>query len=252
MTTVLVTGGSGVLGRAIVPVLRGSGADVRVLSRRADGSPGECRGDLLTGDGLAQALSGVSTVIHAASQPSHPAADVTMTRTLLDAARAAGVGHLVYVSIVGCDQVRALPYYRAKTQAEALVAAGGVPFTVIRATQFHEFVAFLLSRAARWPLLPLPALPMQPVEVGAAAQQVAGVALGAPLGRAPDVVGPAVLTLPELARTWSAATGRPLRTLPLPVGQLFTPLIRPELPGVGRSWADWLAQQSTRPNAYAL
>lgn len=137
MKTILVTGGSGVLGRALLPALEGR----------------------------------------------------------------AGVRHVVYVSIVGCDQVRAFPYYRAKTQAEALVAAGGVPFTVVRATQFHEFVAFLLSRLTRAPLLPLPGLPLQPVDVHAAAAGVAQVALGDPQGRAPDLVGPQVLPLPELARS---------------------------------------------------
>lgn len=250
MTTILVTGGSGVLGRALTPALEGR-ADVRVLSRHADPRPAFRQGDLQTGAGLADALRGMDTVIHAASQPSRPQADLDMTGVLLAAAKAAGVRHLLYVSIVGCDQVRAFPYYRAKTQAEALVAAGGVPFTVVRAAQFHEFVAFMLSRLTRAPLLPLPGLPLQPVDVHAAAAQIAAVSLGAPQGRAPDIVGPQVIPLPELARTWAAATGARTRVLPVPAARRFTPLTRPDLSGVGRTWAQWLAQEAARPNPYA-
>lgn len=234
MTTMLMTGGSGVLGRALTHTLEGR-ADVRVLSRHADPRPAFRQGDLQTGAGLAEALRGVDTVIHAASQPSRPQADVEMTGVLLAAAREAGVRHVVYVSIVGCDQVRAFPYYRAKTQVEALVTAGGVPFTVVRATQFHEFVAFMLSRLTRAPLLPLPGLPLQPVDVHAAATQIAQVALGAPQGRAPDIVGPQVIPLPELARTWADATGARTRILPVPAARRFTPLTRPDLSGVGRT-----------------
>ena len=248
MTTILVTGGSGVLGRALLPALEGR-ADVRVLSRHADPRPAFRQGDLQTGAGLAEALHSVDTVIHAASQPSRPQADVEMTGVLLAAAREAGVRHVVYVSIVGCDQVRAFPYYRAKTQTEALVAAGGMPFTVVRATQFHEFVAFMLSRLTRAPLLPLPGL--QPVDVHAAAAQIAQVALGAPRGRAPDIVGPQVIPLPELARTWADATGVRTRVLPVPAARRFTPLTRPDLSGVGRTWGQWLTQEAARPNPYA-
>ena len=250
MTTMLVTGGSGVLGRALTHTLEGR-TDVRVLSRHADPRPAFRQGDLQTGAGLAEALRGVDTVIHAASQPSRPQADVEMTGVLLAAAREAGVRHVVYVSIVGCDQVRAFPYYRAKTQVEALVTAGGVPFTVVRATQFHEFVAFMLSRLTRAPLLPLPGLPLQPVDVHAAATQIAQVALGAPQGRAPDIVGPQVIPLPDLARTWADATGARTRILPVPAARRFTPLTRPDLSGVGRTWAQWLTQEAARPNPYA-
>ncbi|WP_158235856.1 SDR family oxidoreductase [Deinococcus sp. UR1] len=250
MKTILVTGGSGVLGRALLPALEGR-ADVRVLSRHADSRPAFRPGDLQTGAGLAEALRGVDTVIHAASQPSRPQADIEMTGVLLAAAREAGVRHVVYVSIVGCDRVQAFPYYRAKTHSEALVAAGGVPFTVVRATQFHEFVAFMLSRLTRVPLLPLPGLPLQPVDVHAAAAQIAQVALDAPQGRAADLVGPQVLALPELARSWADATGARTRVLPVPAARRFTPLTRPDLGGVGRTWAQWLAQEAARPNPYA-
>lgn len=250
MKTILVTGGSGVLGRALLPALEGL-ADVRVLSRHADPRPAFRQGDLQTGAGLAEALRGVDTVLHAASQPSRPRADIEMTGVLLAAAREAGVRHVVYVSIVGCDQVRAFPYYRAKTHSEALVAAGGVPFTVVRATQFHEFVAFMLSRLTRAPLLPLPGLPLQPIDIHAAAAGVARVALGDPQGRAPDLVGPQVITLPELARTWADATGARTRLVPIPAARRFTPLTRPDLSGVGRTWAQWLEQEATRPNPYA-
>lgn len=129
--------------------------------------------------------------------------------------------------------------------------ADGVPFTVVRAAQFHEFVAFMLSRLTRVPLLPLPGLPLQPVDVHAAAAQIAQVALADPQGRAPDLVGPQVIPLPELARSRADATGARTRLLPIPAARRFTPLTRPDLSGVGRIWAQWLTQDATRPNPYA-
>jgi uncharacterized protein YbjT (DUF2867 family) len=216
---VLVTGGTGTLGRELVPRLAARGAEVRVLSRR-DRAPGAVAGDLVTGAGLAEAVRDVDTVVHAASAfTAAEATDVTGTRRLLDAARAASVPHLVYVSVVGVEKVP-MPYYRAKLAAEAAVRAGGVPWSILRATQFHTLIEDLLRRLGRVPgLLAVPRGALfQPVHAADVAARLAEVALAPPAGRLPDLGGPEVRELADLGHAW--VTARDLRKwvvgLPVP------------------------------------
>ena len=148
--TVLITGGTGALGPHLVDAMSSAGHDVRVVSRQSSppsAVPGVTwvAGDLASGAGLRAAVRNVDVVVHAASDPRRArAVDVEGTRRLTQAARAAGVSHLVYVSIVGVDAIP-LGYYQRKLEAEALVEASGVPWTILRATQFHSFVAYLLT-----------------------------------------------------------------------------------------------------------
>ncbi|MBV8162065.1 MAG: NAD(P)H-binding protein, partial [Acidimicrobiia bacterium] len=149
--TVLVTGGTGVLGSYLVPRLVGRGHHVRTLSRHPLGaskpstsSPtarqgvDNVRGDVRTGEGVEAAAAGCDTVVHAATNAGWRAreTEVEGTRHVAEAARRAGA-HLLYVSIVGVDRHR-LPYYRAKWAAEQVVEASGAGWTILRATQFHE------------------------------------------------------------------------------------------------------------------
>jgi uncharacterized protein YbjT (DUF2867 family) len=208
---VLVTGGTGRLGGALVERLRAATPDVRVLSRRP--GPGRVPGDLDTGAGLVAALDGVEVLVHAASRPGH---DVAGTRRLLDAVARVGVRpHLVFVSIVGVDRVP-LPYYREKLAVEGLVAGGGLPWTVQRITQFHELLDLVFG-VSRWlPVLPvLAGTDFQPIDVRDAADRLVALATGDPLGRAPDLGGPRVRPMAELAAAWLTARGRRRPLLPL-------------------------------------
>jgi uncharacterized protein YbjT (DUF2867 family) len=211
---VLVTGGTGTLGRALVHTLLDAGHPVRVLSRhdRSPAAPVEAQwvvGDLLTGHGLAQAVAGVRAVVHCASDPRKPDDDLDAAVQLLLAARAAAVPHLVYVSIVGVDRVP-FPYYRVKERVEEIVEDGGVPWTILRATQFHEFVATLLDYLSRGPVAIAPAhTSVQPVEVREVASRLVQLVEAGPSGRVDDLGGPEVLTTTELMRTYLGATGRP-------------------------------------------
>lgn len=210
MEDILVTGGTGTLGRAVVDRLRAAGREPRVLSRKP--GPGRLVGDLETGAGLAEAVRGAAVVVHAATHPGH---DVAATRALLDAARAGGKPHLVYVSIVGVDQVP-LSYYQEKLAAERLVAESGLPWTIQRATQFHDLLARLFGPLAHSPVVPVPAATsVQPIDVRDVAERLVRLAAEGPAERAPDLGGPEVRPMAELARTWLAATGRRRLVVPL-------------------------------------
>lgn len=208
MATIAVTGGTGTLGRPTVTVLRAAGHDVRVLSRRA--GSGLIPADLLTGRGLGPALAGVETVVHLATGRH----DDEMARALAAAAGTAGVGHLIDISIVGVDRIP-LPYYRRKLTAEQLIAASGVPSTVLRATQFHDLIAALFGVQRRLPVLVAPAMAFQPIDVTDVATRLTELASAPPAGRVADIGGPEVLEGPVLASLWADAAGLRRRVWPL-------------------------------------
>ena len=221
----MVTGGTGVLGRTVVPLLLADGHEVRVLTRRpaAQVPEGARRivGDLARGDGLDAAVTGAEVVVHLASQPFHPArVDVGGTKILIDAIRRCGGGpHLVYVSIVGVDQIP-WPYYKRKRQAEVLVAGSGLPYTIQRATQFHDLVLMAMASAARAPLLVVPAgTSGQPVDVADVAERLVQIVRSGPVsGFGADLGGPQILDAADLARDVLSALGirRPVRPVRIP------------------------------------
>ena len=228
MARVLVTGGTGELGRAVVGRLLTEGAEVRVLSRREHPHvpPGVdvVQGDLVSGAGVAEAVAGVAIIVHCASN-GRRSGDVEGTRRLVGAAAEAGVAHLAYISIVGVDR-NPFAYYRAKLEAEGIVAAGRVPWTILRATQFHGLLWRVLRAQGRLPALLVPrGFRFQPIDSGEVATRLVDLALGGPAGRAPDMGGPEARTAEDVALAYLAATGqrRPLLRVPVPgtVGRAF-------------------------------
>ena len=212
MTTILVTGGTGTLGRLVTERLRADGHEVRVLSRHARPYAVDLREG---GPGLDRALAGVETVVHCASSPR--GGDEQAADHLIAAARRAGVGHLVYISIVGVDRVP-LGYYQSKWAVERRIEESGLGWTVLRATQFHDLVVSLFEKLAKPPVMVVPAgVSDQPVEVGEVADRLVESALAAPAGRLPDMGGPEVRTLDSLARAYLRTTGRrrPVVRVPL-------------------------------------
>lgn len=202
---ILVTGGTGTLGRAVVDRLPGA----RVLSRRP--GPGRVVGDLATGDGLPAALSGVDTVIHCATSLREH--DVTHARHLVAAATGQ---HVVYVSIVGIERIP-LPYYRTKLAVEQVLAGSGLPSTVLRATQFHDLLLRFFT-LQRWSpaLFALSGTRFQPVDVRDVADRLVALASGAPAGRVADFGGPQVRTMSSLAKAYRRGGRRPVVPVPLP------------------------------------
>src|SRR3954449_1794466 len=202
---VLVTGGTGRLGKRLTTPLQAAGHTVRQMSRRGTG-PGGVRGDLATGRDLPLALVGAELVIHAASNPRDPwQVDVAGTRRLVEAVDRTRLRHLIYVSIVGVDRIP-YGYYRAKFAAEQVLLASGLPVTLLRITQFHDFVDVLLSTARRGPVLPVPmGWRVQPVDVGDAAGYVTEVVGRPPSGGVIEYGGPEELPVADVARAWAAA-----------------------------------------------
>ncbi|MFI8913933.1 SDR family oxidoreductase [Streptomyces sp. NPDC053513] len=206
-----VIGGTGRIGSKIVEALTAAGHEAAPHAR----STGV---DLLTGEGLAAALEGVDTVIDATQSPTADDASADFFRAatgnLLAAAGKAAVRHAVLLSVVGVDRVPDLGYYRAKVFQEELFATGPVPYSIVRATQFFEYLEEIMSWTTEGTTVRLPATPLQPMAAADAARAVADVAAGTPLHGIRDVAGPDVLPLDELGRVTLAARGdgRPVVT----------------------------------------
>jgi uncharacterized protein YbjT (DUF2867 family) len=207
---VLVTGGTGTLGRHVVMRLREAGHRARILSRHPKGHVDTVQGDLVTGDGLLRALSGMDAIIHAASATTKVlngrATDVMGTRRLLTLARDAKIRHMVFVSIVGIDGV-AYPYYKTKVAAEAVVRENITPWSILRATQFHSLIEFFLGVFCRLPgLATVPSsMQFQPVDPREVATRLVEVIQHEPGGLLPDFGGPEVRDFKSLAQSWLAA-----------------------------------------------
>ncbi len=202
MKRILVTGGTGGLGRPTVEALLAAKHDVLVLSR--EGGDGRVVGDLTSGEGLADALQGIHTIVHLATTRSTK--DPAQTRVLLEAAREAGVSHIVFISIVGVDRVPYF-YYRDKVVSETLIEGSGIPFTILRATQFHDFLGGFLSLQRRLPVLFALNIPIQPIAVEEVAQRLVELVAGAPAGRVADIGGPETRSMREFAAQWQTARG---------------------------------------------
>ena len=220
---VLVTGGTGTLGRHVVRLLRDSGHRARILSRNPRGHVDAVQGDLITGAGLTKAVAGMDAIVHAATASAHVtklrATDVTGTRRLLAMAREAGVKHIVYPSIVGIDGVT-YPYYRYKLKAEAIVEENIVPWSILRATQFHSLMEYFLGAFSKLPFVATVPFKwqFQPVDPSEVAARVVEIVRHEPARRLPDFGGPEVRDLKSIAQSWLGAhkIKKRLVNLPLP------------------------------------
>jgi uncharacterized protein YbjT (DUF2867 family) len=253
---VLVTGGTGTLGRLVVPRLRDAGCDVRVLSRRrreTEEGVELVTGDLATGEGIEAAVEGIGIVLHCAGSSK---GDEDKARHLVRAASRAGVRHLVYISVVGADRIplaggidRAMfGYFGSKLAAERAVADSGLPWTTLRATQFHDLLLLVVRQLARLPVVPVPAgFRFQPVDPGEVAARLVELALGPPAGLVPDLGGPRVYETAELVRSYLRARGRhrPILTVRVP-GRAARALraganLAPDRAVGHRTWEEFLA-----------
>ncbi len=224
MDPTLVTGGTGTLGRHVVRRLRDAGRDVRVLTRRTGKEENGVRfviGDLLSATEVGAAVDGVATIIHCAGSNK---GDEIATQNLVNAAARAGQPHLVYISVVGADRIPVsglidrmmFSYFDMKRKAEQVVADSGLPWTTIRATQFHDLILMVLEKMAKLPVVPVPSgVAFQPVDADAVAARLVEFALGQPSGLVPDIAGPRVYAAADLVRGYLDATHRHRLLLPI-------------------------------------
>lgn len=245
---IAVAGGTGVVGRRVVDAVRADGHEAVVLSR----STGV---DLTTGAGLDAALDGADAVVDT-SNVSTLSADASVrffraaTGNLVAAAARAGTRHLVLLSIVGIDRMPH-DYYAGKLAQEQVVEAAAVPWTILRATQFHEFAAQLYERARIGPLHVAPRARVQPVAAREVGAHLAAVAAGAAQGRAADLAGPREERLDDMVKAYARRTGHRgwIPSVSLPGAQMKGMRAGLALPGDGatlgsRTFQDWLGELS--------
>jgi uncharacterized protein YbjT (DUF2867 family) len=202
---IVVIGGSGLIGKKVVTNPRQRGHEV-VAASPSSGV------NTVTGEGLAHALAGAQVVVDVANAPSWEDDAVlaffeTSGRNLLAAEAVAGVGHHVALSVVGTDRLLASGYFRGKMAQEKLIKASLIPYTIVRATQFFEFVGGIAQAATEGQTVRLPPVLMQPIAADDVAAVVADVALAEPLYGTFDVAGPEPIRQDDLVRQFLKATG---------------------------------------------
>ncbi len=221
---ILVTGGTGTLGRLVVPRLQASGRRVRVLSRRTR-EAGEgvdvVTGDLATGQGIEAAVDGAEIIVHCAGSSK---GDEDKARNLVEAALQTGAPHLVYISVVGADRIpvrsrvdRAMfGYFASKLAAEEIIAESGIPWTTLRSTQLHDFIWMSAEQLARMPVMPIPSgFRFQPVDAREVADRLVDLAMRAPGGHVADIAGPQVFEMPTLVRGYLRAARKHRLIVPM-------------------------------------
>ncbi len=257
MKTILITGATGTLGKSLVPLL-GQNYQLRLLSRKPrpenlDKSVDWIQGNLADGTNLTLAVNEVDLIIHAATSPAKnpEKVDLKGTRQLVDLARKQKVSHFVYPSIIGVEQIP-LQYYQYKQTAEDYIESSGVPFTILRTTQFHTLIDSGLKYFNKLPLLML--LPryfiFQSIDPSEVAQRLVSLVGGGPGGRVPDFAGPRIQTFDEMAREWFEQQGEEAKkcvNLPIP-GKIARAFRKghntcQSCQTASTSWQDWLRLQ---------
>jgi uncharacterized protein YbjT (DUF2867 family) len=261
-SSILVTGGTGTLGRHVVRRLRDAGREIRVLSRH-DHASGDgieyVTGDLLKGEGIEPAVEGAATIVHCAGSSK---GDDEATRNLVRAASQAGAQHLVYISVIGADRIplasgidrTMFGYFGSKLAAERVVADSGLPWTTLRAAQFHDLLLTVAQQMAKLPVIPVPAgFRFQPVDAGEVAGRLVELTLGTPAGLVPDMGGPQVYGMADLLRGYLRARGKhrmmvPVR-LPGKAARAFRAgaNLAPERAVGHRTWEEFLAERVSSP-----
>jgi len=211
---IAVAGGTGVVGHHVVDLAREAGHEAVVLAR----STGV---DLVAGAGVAEALHGVAAVVDVASVQTQDARRSreffgTVTRNLLAAEQEAGVGHHVALSIVGIDRAPG-GYYAGKVLQEELVSAGGVPWTVLRATQFHEFASQIHGAVALGPITLVPTMRSEPIAAREVAERLVELASSGPAGRVADLGGPQERRMADMVRAYAQRIGDRRRVVQVPL-----------------------------------
>lgn len=247
----VIIGGTGLIGSKLVSRLREHGHDA------VPASP-DTGVNTLTGEGLADVLRGASVVVDVSNSPSFEDAKVmefftTSTRNLLEAAGAAGVTHYVALSVVGTERLSESGYFRAKTAQEELINNSSIPYSIVHATQFFEFVKSIAAAGTEGNTVRLAPVLIQPMAADDVAKAVARIAVGAPVNGVVEVAGPEQFRLDELIREGLRAQQDPREVVPDPRARYFGAILddRTLMPGTGARlgevrFHEWL-KEGARP-----
>jgi uncharacterized protein YbjT (DUF2867 family) len=245
----VIIGGSGLIGSKLVTKLRDHGHDAVPASPNTGVNT-------LTGEGLADALQGAAVVVDVSNSPSFEDAAVleffeTSTRNLLDAEAAVGVGHHAVLSIVGNDRLPDSGYMRAKVAQEKLIRGSSIPYSIVHATQFFEFIGRIADDATDGDTVRLPPVLFQPIAADDVAAAVGRVAVGEPLNGVVEVAGPEQFRFDDFIRRGLAARHDPRQVVGDPDARYFGTILAEHslVPGEGAQlaetrFADWLTQQA--------
>lgn len=263
---ILVTGGTGGLGRRVVPRLRRAGRQVRVLSRKPYESMSGVEyvvGDLASGFGLGDAVAGTEVLLHCAGTGKIKE-DATQATNLVSAARSAGVRHILNISVVGADRIPAktamdrsmFAYFASQRAVEQVIADSGLPWTNLRATQFHDgFILVMLDAISKLPVIPLPAgVRFQPIDADEVADRLVELTLASPAGQVPDIAGPKIHPAIDLLRSYLNVIGkrRAIVEVNLPGGAAKAVRaganLAPDRAVGQRTWDDFLATWAASPD----
>lgn len=248
---IVVIGGTGLIGSKLVTRLTGSGHEAVAASP-------DTGVDTLTGEGLGEVLAGARVVVDVSNSPSFEDAAVleffeTSTRNLLDAEDAAGVGHHVALSVVGTQRLADSGYFRAKIAQEKLISGSSIPWSVVHATQFFEFVGSIARAATDGDTVRLAPVLIQPMAADDVAAAVERTAVGSPVTGVVEVAGPEQFRLDELVRRGLSSQGDPRQVVADPAARYFGAELgeRTLLPGdgavlSGTRFEDWLARTTLR------
>lgn len=256
---IVVFGGSGLIGTKLVKDLRKGGNEIVAASPRTGV-------DAITGQGLAQALLGAQAVVDVMNSPNWEDAAVmkffdTATRNVLAAEAKAGVKHHVALSVVGTDRLQESEYFRAKLAQEQLIAASGIPYTIVRATQFFEFLGGIAQAGTDGQVVRLPGALMQPMSADDIATSLAHYAVGQPLNRIVEIAGPEAIGIDQAVRKFltATATGDARQVVtdakaPYYGIKVSERSLMPDNPvRLGSTRLDqWLAQHAAKPGAVAV
>ena len=251
---IVVIGGTGLIGKKLVTKLREHGHEAIVASPKTGV-------DTLTGQGLTEALKGASVVVDVSNAPSWEDAAVmkffeTSTRNLLTHEAAAGVGHHVALSVVGTERMLESGYFRAKMAQEKLIKGSSIPYSIVHATQFYEFVKGIADFSTDGNKVRVPSVLIQPMAADDVAGAVARVALGAPQNGTVEVGGPDKFHLDELIRRGLAAYKDPREVVADPQARYYgievkeRTLVPEDNAKLGKiKFGDWLAQETAKPSS---
>ena len=246
---IVVIGGHGLIGSQVVDQLGDHGHDAVAAGPRTGV-------DALTREGLAEALDGADVVVDVCNSPSFADDAVldffrTTTGNLVAAEKAAGVGHHVALSVVGCDRLPDSGYMRAKVAQEALIENSSIPYTIVRSTQFYEFVRMIADAATEGDTVRLPSAQIQPIAAEDVARAVGRTAVGTAAGGFVEIAGPEPFRFEELIRRELSARNDPRHVVTDPDGRYFgttlgdTSLLPGEHAQLGETrFEDWLSQPS--------